>query len=234
MLIVDLQSVQKASHSPSAQQPYRDSMYDPNMQPPMDGDMLPPENGFGAEEDGMPIDEKAPEDQEEQLADPNTEKPRKRHRSRTVSTIASSSAASAYSNGTRGDDVDSYYMRSPTVRGAAAPRPPARVAFAESARPLASSPVTLYGPLEQQRRVEQARRSRRMSLTAPAIGEITPQHGHQAGNGFLTRSQDPMTSMIPEEDEENATAAMALPAHRVSRDGFAHRAQEWKKLQRLA
>ena len=208
-------------------------MYDPEMQaPPMQGDLPPPEDGLGDD-----LNEKLPEDPQEQLADPAAQKRPGRHRSRTVSTVVSSSAASAYSQGTGGpDDVDSYYLRSPTLRGA--PRPPARLAFAGSARqqqqhlsPIpASSPVTLYGPLEQQRRVEQVRRSRRMSLTAPAAGEM--QQHQQTGNGFRVRSMDPAANAIPEDEEEN-TAAMALPNHRVSRDGFAHRAQEWKKLQRM-
>lgn len=197
------------------------------------------EEGFGPPNDGamngaLLTDEKALEEQQEELA-ADAGKPAKRHRSRTVSTIVTSSGTSAYSAGTGvGNDVDSYYLRSPTVRGTA-PRPPARVAFADSARQQATSPVTLYGPLEQQRRVEQARRSRRMSLTAPAIGEMPNAHDTQAGGGFNIRSQDPMASVIPEEDEEeNVAAAVALPAYRVPRDGFAHRAQEWKKLQKLA
>lgn len=208
-------------------------MYDPEMQAaPMQEDLLPPDDGLAD-----PLNEKAPEDQEEQLADPAAAKRPGRRRSRTVSTVVSSSAASAYSNATGGpDDVDSYYLRSPTLRGGA-PRPPARVAFADSARqqqhlsPMpASSPVTLYGPLEQQRKVEQVRRSRRMSLTAPAVGEM-PQY-QQGGTGFHQRSLDPMSTAIPEEEDEE-TAAVTLQNHRVSRDGFAHRAQEWKKLQRM-
>lgn len=104
-----------------------------------------------------------------------------------------------------------------------------------------ASPISLYGPAEQARRVEAQRRSRRLSLTAaPAV----PVSGQGAANFHERTFGAGYQAPIPEEEDEQldmpqhpaGVNSMGMPpgsSARVSRDGFAHRAKEWKKLQKM-
>lgn len=97
----------------------------------------------------------------------------------------------------------------------------------------ATTPIDLYGPQEYQRRLEQHRRSRRQSLTQPTL-QYDPVQGRyvQPANTFGQRTFD----TVPEEDEEEEQIVPQPPPTndpRISRDGFANRAREWKRLQRM-
>ena len=110
-----------------------------------------------------------------------------------------------------------------------------------------ASPISLYGPAEQARRVEAQRRSRRLSLTAAPAGPVPGQDAanfHERSFGTAGPGLGYQAPMPEEEEEEQlgvlqqrgmyqaGSPAQAASA-RVSRDGFAHRAKEWKKLQKM-
>ena len=139
------------------------------------------------------------------------------------------------------------YLHPSRVAGHAFPQPASQMPAMQEPAFMAgppASPISLYGPAEQARRVEAQRRSRRLSLTAAPAG---PVPGQGAAN-FHERTMGTSTGMayqapIPEEEEEqldvtHPTGAYPMgvpsaPSARVSRDGFAHRAKEWKKLQKM-
>lgn len=146
------------------------------------------------------------------------------------------------STGTRyNDDVDSYYSRSPTRgrRHSYSGQGSQDYIMPPPAQPVddvpATSPISLYGPEEYRRRLEQQRRSRRKSLVQPSSMQFDPQTGRyvEPAERFVQRSSQGLPSLEEEEDEEAIRADRLRPDDpRLRQDGFANRTMVWKRLQR--
>lgn len=98
---------------------------------------------------------------------------------------------------------------------------------------VATTPISLYGPNEYRRRLEEKRRTRRQSLIQPAM-EFDPTTGRyiEPAGRFNARTQQ-MLPGLQEEDVDDADMQVQLRAAdpRFRQDGFANRTKVWKRLQ---
>lgn len=147
------------------------------------------------------------------------------------------------STGTRyTTDNESYHARSPTRRdrrrsytyGSRGSQdyilPPSAPAIDNIP---ATSPISLYGPEESRRRIEQQRRSRRRSLVQPGM-PFDPHTGTyvEPAGRFVQRSSQALHNVEEEEDDEIARIGQLNSGDPRSRqDGFANRTRVWKRLQ---
>jgi hypothetical protein len=144
------------------------------------------------------------------------------------------------------EDIDSYYERSPPIYRSSAPPPPhsRRTSHAYGYEPAAppaahhadyaavSSPISLYGPQDSRRILEQQRRLRRRSLSQPAQ-QFDPSTGTyvQPASRFGERAVQPVLEELEEEAEDLDAVRLRPNDPRLSQDGFANRTRVAKKLQ---
>lgn len=139
------------------------------------------------------------------------------------------------------NDIDSYNSRSPSPRQRrySYRDNPNRFDDPPSGQPMAyaddvpgTSPISLYGPQEYQRRLEQQRRSRRQSLVQPTM-QFDPNTGGyvEPAGRFVQRSSQRLPDLEEEEDEINRAVQLRPGDPRLKQDGFATRTRVWKRLQ---
>lgn len=146
----------------------------------------------------------------------------------------------------RTDDVDSYYGDSPSYRdrrhsysyGQNYPPPGQTYGMPplQQAPPAndygPTTPISLYGPQEYRRRLENQRRARRRTLTQPAM-QYDPNTGQyiEPAQNFNARSMQPLSHVQEEEEEEYVQQMQQRPGDpNLRQDGFANRTRVWKRL----
>ncbi|KAK9895789.1 hypothetical protein P389DRAFT_69682 [Cystobasidium minutum MCA 4210] len=201
---------------------FDEGQFDEGQPPPLD----PGQEGMPPIE-GMPPDGEPMEDEDESPRSPRRSRRKKKSKRR--------SSRGSYES----DDLESCcdsYLPPPVPRrhsysyGQEYIPPPQLAPVADF---VPSTPISLYGPQEYQRRLENRRRARSRSLSQPVM-QFDPNTGQYitpAGNSNARTTQ--MLPNVQEEEEEDVTmqAAQRVTDPNMRQGGFANRTRVWKRLQ---